>query len=120
MPAQAAEGGQIARDRVLGITVEARYTLEEYDIVSLSATQSNGLETWLRENGYALPKGASAALLPYIRQGMKFFVAKVNLKQQARTGYTTLRPLQFAYESENSCCPCDWACSMRRRPRRRI
>ena len=30
---------------------------------------------------------------------MKFFVAKVNLKEQAKTGFTHLRPLQFAFES---------------------
>ena len=94
-----------ARDKALGVTVEARYTLEEYDIVSLSAKQSNGLETWLRENGYRIPKGASDALRPYINQGMKFFVAKVNLKEQAKTGYSTLRPLQFAFESEKFMLP---------------
>ncbi len=93
------------REKALGITIEAQYTLEEYDIVSLSATQSDGLETWLNENGYKIPKGASAALKPYINQGMKFFVAKVNLKEQLKTGYTTLRPLQFAFESDKFMLP---------------
>ena len=94
-----------ARNKALGVTVELQYTLEEYDIVSLSATQSDGLETWLHENGYSVPQGASAALKPYINQGMKFFVAKVNLQEQAKTGYTTLRPLQFAFESEKFMLP---------------
>lgn len=94
-----------SRDAALGVKVEVQYTLEEYDIVSLSATQSDGLETWLRENGYSIPKGASAALRPYINQGMKFFVAKVNLKEQAKTGYSMLRPLQFAFESEKFMLP---------------
>ncbi len=96
---------ETARDKALGVTVEVQYTLEEYDIVSLSATQSDGLETWLSENGYKVPRGASAALKPYINQGMKFFVAKVNLKEQLKTGYTTLRPLQFAFESEKFMLP---------------
>ncbi len=95
----------LRKDKALGVTVEAQYTLEEYDIVSLSATQSDGLETWLRENGYKIPQGASAALKPYINQGMKFFVAKVNLKEQNRLGYSTLRPLQFAFESEKFMLP---------------
>ena len=93
------------RAKALGVTVEAAFTLEEYDIVTLSATQSNGLETWLRQNGYKIPKGASAALRPYINQGMKFFVARVNLKEQLKTGYSTLRPLQFAFESEKFMLP---------------
>ena len=101
----AARQASALRDKALGVTVEAQYTLEEYDIVSLSATQSDGLEIWLRENGYQIPKGASAALKPYINQGMKFFVAKVNLKEQLKTGYTTLRPLQFAFESDKFMLP---------------
>lgn len=93
------------RDKALGVTVEASYTVGEYDIVILSGTQSDGLETWLRENGYRIPRGASAALKPYIRQQMKFFVAKVNLAEQARTGVAYLRPLQFAFESERFMLP---------------
>lgn len=94
-----------SRDRALGVTVETQYTLDEYDIVSLSAQQSDGLETWLQENGYRVPKGASVALKPYINQGMKFFVAKVNLQQYNKSGYNTLRPLQFAFESEKFMLP---------------
>lgn len=93
------------RDQALGVTVEAKYTLGEYDIVSLSARQSDGLEIWLRENGYRIPKGASAALKPYINQGMKFFIAKVNLKEQMKTGYAMLRPLQFAFDSDKFMLP---------------
>ena len=93
------------RDKALGVTVEASYTVGEYDIVILSGTQSDGLETWLVENGYRIPRGASAALKPYIRQQMKFFVAKVNLAEQARTGVAYLRPLQFAFESERFMLP---------------
>ena len=93
------------RDKALGVTVEAAYTVGEYDIVMLSAKQSDGLETWLRENGYRIPKGASAALKPYVRQNMKFFVAKVNLKEQAKTGVAYLRPLQFAFESPKFMLP---------------
>ena len=100
MPAQKAR-----RDQALGVTVEARYTVGEYDIVILSATQSNGLETWLKESGYRIPAGASRALQPYVRQGLKFFVAKVNLAEQAKTGFSYLRPLQFAFEYERFMLP---------------
>jgi len=92
-------------DKALGVSVEASYTVGEYDIVMLSAKQSDGLETWLRQNGYKMPKGAAAALRPYIAQNMKFFVAKVNLKEQAATGVQYLRPLQFAFESEKFMLP---------------
>lgn len=94
-----------ARRKSLGVTVEAEYTVGEYDIVILSAKESDGLETWLIESGYHIPKGASAALRPYIKQDMKFFVAKVNLKEQAKTGLQKLRPLQFAFSSEKFMLP---------------
>ena len=96
---------EMQRRKSLGVTVEAAYTVGEYDIVMLSAKESDGLETWLTENGYRIPRGASAALRPYVRQAMKFFVAKVNLKEQAKTGVAYLRPLQFAFESEKFMLP---------------
>jgi len=89
----------------LGVKIEAQYTVGEYDIVILSAKQSDGLETWLNQSGYRIPPGASAALAPYIRDGMKFFVAKVNLKEQAKTGLDYLRPIQFAFESPKFMLP---------------
>ncbi len=89
----------------LGVTVEAQYSVGEYDIVILSATQSDGLQTWLEQSGYRIPKGLGAALKPYIRQGMKFFVARVNLKEHERTGLSYLRPIQFAFESEKFMLP---------------
>ena len=93
------------RDRALGVAVEARYTVGEYDILILSARQSNGLETWLRENGYQIPAGASDVLGSYIRQGMRFFVARVNLEEQSALGFSYLRPLQIAYESSKFMLP---------------
>ena len=92
-----------ARSR--GVTIEAQYTVGEYDIVILSAKQSDGLETWLQENGYRIPLGAHRALEPYIRQDMKFFVAKVNLKEHQATGLSYLRPIQFAFESRKFMLP---------------
>ena len=105
---QSAAGGLekgAARDRSLGVKVEAAYTVGEYDIVILSATQSDGLETWLKENGYRIPQGASRVLGSYIKQDMKFFVARVNLKEQSKLGFSYLRPIQVAYESAKFMLP---------------
>ncbi len=103
MPAPAS--AKAKSDKSLGVTVEAEYTVGEYDIVILSAKESDGLEKWLQASGYKIPKGASAALKPYIKQNLKFFVAKVNLKEQSKTGSKFLRPLQFAFESPKFMLP---------------
>ncbi len=95
-------------DRVrdgLGVTVEAEYTVGEYDIQILSADQSDGLATWLIQNGYKLPAGAESVLGSYIKQNTKFFVAKVNLEEQSQTGLKYLRPLQIAFESPRFMLP---------------
>ncbi|MEH1834731.1 MAG: DUF2330 domain-containing protein [Nostoc sp.] len=92
-------------DRSLGVTVEARFNVGEYDIVILSAKESGGLETWLTNNGYKIPQGAKQLLQPYIRSSMKFFVAKVNLDKFEESGYQFLRPLQISYQSPKFILP---------------
>ena len=110
-PASAAAADSVAKkermraDKALGVSVEARYTVGEYEIVILSAKESDGLETWLRRNGYRIPAGAGAALRPYVLQNMKFFVARVDLAEHAKTGRAWLAPLQFAFESPKFMLP---------------
>jgi hypothetical protein len=89
----------------LGVTIEDKFQKGEYTILMLSAKDSDGLETWLRGSGYNLPNGASVVLRPYIRQQMKFFVAKVNLAEFNKTGSAFLRPLQIAYRSPKFMLP---------------
>jgi hypothetical protein len=89
----------------LGVKIEEQYTVGEYDILILSAKESGGLETWLRESGYKIPEGASEVLGSYIKQDMKFFVAKVNLQEQEKLGFHYLRPIQMAYESRKFMLP---------------
>jgi hypothetical protein len=103
LPASSRQMGQAARSR--GVTIEAQYTVGEYDIMILSATQSDGLVAWLDENGYQLPRGAARIVGSYLKQDMRFFVAKVNLEEQAKSGYQYLRPIQVAYESNKFMLP---------------
>ncbi len=103
--APASDAVKRERGRALGVTIEAQYTVGEYDILILSAKESAGLETWLRENGYHTPKGTTQVLHSYLKQGMKFFVAKVNLAEQTKLGFTHLRPLQIAFESRKFMLP---------------
>ncbi|MFL5372315.1 MAG: DUF2330 domain-containing protein [Myxococcales bacterium] len=98
-------GGVAERSKALGVTVEAAYTVGEYDILLLSAKESRGLEIWLRQSGYQIPPRAARALEPYVKQEMKFFVAKVNLKEQKKTGYQELRPIQIAFDSPRFMLP---------------
>jgi hypothetical protein len=108
MPAPASApmaGGAMEEDaprkRDLGVKVEAKFVAGEYQIVILSATDSSGLETWLRQEKYSIPQGAAAALAPYIRDKSKFFVARVDIKKVARDaqGVVQLSPLRFFFDA---------------------
>lgn len=93
------------RDRMLGVTVEEAFTAGEYDFTVVSAEEASGLETWLRENGFRAPDGASRLLRPYLRSGMRFVAAKVNLREQAAEGIVRLRPIQIAYDAPRFALP---------------
>jgi MYXO-CTERM domain-containing protein len=97
--ATAAPGGTGQAD--LGVKIEAAFTVGEYDIVILSAKDSTGLETWLRQEKYQIPSGAAALLTPYVASGSKFFVAKVDpTKVKFDGNKAMLSPLRFHYDSE--------------------
>ena len=87
------------------VTIEAQYAIGEYDILILSALESNGLKQWLLDNGYKIPESAHEVLDPYIRSGLKFFVVKVNLEKQQSSGFDYLRPLQIKFESDRFMLP---------------
>ena len=87
------------------VTIEAKYTVGEYDILILSAKESTGLKDWLTDNGYKIPSTAAEVLDPYIKSNLKFFVVKVNLEKQKAEGFSTLRPLQIDYDSPKFMLP---------------
>ncbi|MFT4522621.1 MAG: hypothetical protein ACI8ZN_001571 [Bacteroidia bacterium] len=92
-------------DKDYGVTIEAQYAVGEYDILILSAKESDGLKTWLTSNGYKIPEKAARVLEPYIKSKMKFFVVKVNLEAHQIQGNQQLKPLQIEFESEKFMLP---------------
>ncbi|MBT8495483.1 MAG: DUF2330 domain-containing protein, partial [Deltaproteobacteria bacterium] len=104
MPRRRAKGKESAKD--LGVTVEAKFEVGEYQIVILSAKDSTGLDTWLRQEKYKIPAGAEPYLKPYVDSGSKFFVAKVNIKKvKFENGRVKLSPLRFHYDSKEFSLP---------------
>jgi hypothetical protein len=91
--------------RDLGVKVEAKYLVGEYDILILSAKESTGLKTWLDGNGYKIPAGADEVLEPYIKSKLKFFVVKVNEEEKKKWPGNFLRPLQIRFTSPKFMLP---------------
>ena len=88
------------------VKVEAKFSVGEYDIEVLSAEQSTGLDAWLRDHKYTIPANAEPLLRPYVEQGTKWFVAKVDPKKvKFEKGMATLSPLRFYYDSPEFTLP---------------
>ncbi|TMQ05186.1 MAG: DUF2330 domain-containing protein [Deltaproteobacteria bacterium] len=103
-PAMAPTG---AMQKNLGVTIEAKFAVGEYQIVILSATDSTGLDTWLKQEHYHIPGGAEPLLRPYVESGSKFFVAKVDPQKVAfgPDQRAQLSPLRFHYDSDEFTLP---------------
>ncbi len=84
-----------------GVTVEAAFVVGEYEVLVLSAKESDGLEKWLKEHDYRIPDGAAAALAPYVSAQQKFVVTKIDSKKVLRdaSGAVVLSPIRFVYET---------------------
>lgn len=100
-----AENARSRGPKALGVTVEAEYAVGVYDIAILSANESDGLVTYLRQEGYRIPPGAELVLADYIADKMKFFVARVNLKRHDSGGARELPPLQISFRSPKFMLP---------------
>lgn len=107
-------GGSVPRPApatATGVTVEVQFEVDEYQIVILSAKDSTGLDTWLRQENYNIPEGAEPMLRPYVEGGMKFFVAKVDAqkvkfeRKPDGSERVQLSPLRFHYDSEEFALP---------------
>jgi hypothetical protein len=92
--------------QISAVKIEGKFDVAEYQILILSATEATGLETWLKAQNYKIPADAEALLRPYIENGSKFFVAKVNpQKVRMVDGHAALSPLSFHYDSEEFSLP---------------
>ncbi len=87
------------------VVIEEKYTVEEYDIIVLTATVPADLVAYLNQNGYRVPAGAEETVGSYLRQGMHFFLAKVNLAKLKMNSSGFLRPIQVTYKSPKFMLP---------------
>jgi hypothetical protein len=100
-----AKAEQSVKSKELGVKVEAKYLVGEYDILILNAKESGGLKEWLTINGYKIPKNAEEVLDPYIKSNLKFFVVKVNEAEKKKLPGNFLRPLQISFNSPKFMLP---------------
>ncbi|GAB5387650.1 MAG: DUF2330 domain-containing protein [Alphaproteobacteria bacterium] len=87
------------------VRILAEYEVDEYDVKILSADQSGALLGWLNRQGYKIPDAAAPVIRSYLKQEMKFLVARVNLDRLELEEGSYLPPLQIAYSSPRFMLP---------------
>jgi hypothetical protein len=108
MPAPTAAAQSMAPIHLKGsstVVIEEQYSVDEYDIIVLTATKPTDLVLWLNQHGYRVPAGAEATVGSYLAQGMHFFLAKVNMAKMKDNPTGFLRPIQVAYHSPKFMLP---------------
>lgn len=85
----------------LGVEIEESWDVDEYDVSLLSAAQSTGLLTFLRERGLELPPRAAPVLRSYIEAGHRFALIEVDPSRARQVGERmVLDPIQLHFDSE--------------------
>lgn len=95
----------LTKEKKYKVTIEAEYKVAEYDIVILSAEESNGLKKYLISEGYKIPEKAEKVLAPYIKNKLKFFLVKVNKKEMRKQSKEFLSPIQIKFNSDRFMLP---------------
>ena len=97
--------GRTYQSAVQTVRVEASFDVEEYDITVIAGDTGKDVAQWLIKHGYHLPEGSVPVLESYVKQGMHFFLAKIDLDAQEKSGSRWPRPLQLRYDSPKFMLP---------------
>jgi hypothetical protein len=77
------------------VEVIGREEIGGYDVTRLASNYRQALDTWLDENGYAVPDGAEPIFASYIRQGWKFVAIRLAPDSDGR-----LKPLRVSFKTD--------------------
>ena len=97
--------GAVRRVEYRGVKVEATYDVAEYDVVDPVGGRERWPDQLAQRQWVQIPAGAEPVVGSYIKQKMRFFVAKVNVKRMQELGRAYLRPLQVRYQTSKFMLP---------------
>lgn len=82
------------------VEVISRGTVGGYDVARLGAGDADALNSWLDDNGYALPAGAEPILADYVADDWRFVAIRL-----ARGSEGRLKPLEISFATERIVYP---------------
>ena len=93
-----------ALDSAEQVTVLQAGTVGVYQHHVLAAREAKALETWLRDNNYRIPEGASRIFESYVQRGWCWLVFKVR-PDAGQEGTLAPHPIQYTYRSRDVVFP---------------
>ncbi len=96
-----ADGNGAAALETTGVVVEQRITIGPFDAQIISGDDPLAVASWLAENNFDLSDRGEELLTPYVDDGMKFVV----LKLQNDSDVGDIQPIIMQYESESPMIP---------------
>ncbi len=99
MPGDATGGGQPTN----AVTVWDTTRVGQYELTTLTATESQALSTWLTDNGYQVPASFDPVLATYVAKGWAFVA--IRIAEQTEGDYLSLSPLALTFPAEEPVYP---------------
>ncbi|UFU06365.1 DUF2330 domain-containing protein [Ruania halotolerans] len=99
-------GGSGAGDGAPGsaaVDVMSTVELGPLEVSVLSASDADGLATWLDEHSYVMGDAVAEALLPYVAEGWYYVAVRLNPEADALAG--SIQPLHLSFDADSMLYP---------------
>ncbi len=75
-----------------------------FETTTVASTNPTALQTWLRENGYAVATNSESVIADYVKEGWVFVATKVR-RDKAESETSTPHPLSFTFKTAKPVYP---------------
>ncbi|MGH7993125.1 MAG: DUF2330 domain-containing protein [Limisphaerales bacterium] len=86
------------------VSILDRKIVGVFETTTIASHGAKALQTWLSENGYAVPTNAEPVIASYVKNGWVFVAAKVH-RDNAALDTSTPRPLSFTFKTDKPVYP---------------
>jgi hypothetical protein len=84
-----------------GVTVISQSVVGPYETATLRSSDPNALDTWLTQNGYAIPPSIRPTIAAYVSEKFDFIALKLRPGQ----GVRAMRPVRVVFQGSDNSLP---------------
>jgi hypothetical protein len=86
------------------VSILDRRLVGVFETATIASRDAGALQSWLSENGYAVPTNAEPVIASYVKDGWVFVAAKVR-RDRAGLEISTAHPLSFTFKTDKPVYP---------------